>query len=179
MQTYSFLSSCVIMILGSSLDMLTRLLANQQRSQQPLSLLMLDIDHFKQIKDRFGHLAGDQALKLLADKLRDRLRTQDHAGRWGGEEFLVILPNTTAGGGLQVAENLRSSIASLDASHISPALKMSISIGLCSIPPTIQATPLQAIGRADEALYQAKQNGRNRVEAADIQSTEQWQPLTN
>lgn len=204
-QTYTFLASCVIVIIGSmglvlmtkeradahnrqlamhdeltglpnrryTLEMLTHLLASQQRSQQPLSLLMLDIDHFKLINDSCGHLAGDQALKLLSDNLRSRLRTQDHAGRWGGEEFLVILPNTTASGGLQVAENLRSSVEGLNARHINPTLRMTISIGLCTLPPTAGASPLQGVGRADEALYQAKQNGRNRVEVMDIRSAVQ------
>jgi len=150
-----------------SMEVLNRLLAALNRGRQPLSLLMLDIDHFKRINDNHGHLVGDRALKQLAGALRSRLRTQDHAGRLGGEEFLVILPNTSAAGAREVAETLRRSVEQLtsDINEHSP-LNMTISIGICTLQPKTQLSPLDAIELADQALYRAKQNGRNRVEAA-------------
>ena len=150
-----------------SMEVLTRLLAALNRGRQPLSLLMLDIDHFKRINDNHGHLVGDRSLKQLAGTLRSRLRTQDHAGRLGGEEFLVILPNTTAAGAREVAETLRRSVEQLVANdHGHGPLNMTISIGICTLQPKTQLSPLDALELADQALYRAKQNGRNRVEVA-------------
>ncbi|MFD1698629.1 diguanylate cyclase [Halopseudomonas phragmitis] len=149
------------------LEVLERLLAASNRQQQPLSLMMLDTDHFKLINDRHGHQVGDQSLKLLADTLRSRLRTQDHAGRLGGEEFLVVLPNTQASGARELAEQLRQSIEqSTFLTRDSRPLTLTISIGLCCLEPGGELDSQQAISRADQALYLAKQNGRNRVEMA-------------
>ena len=150
-----------------SMEVLNRLLAALHRGRQPLSLMMLDIDHFKRINDSHGHLVGDHSLKQLASALRSRLRTQDLAGRLGGEEFLVILPNTTAAGARELAEALRQSVEQLasDIDGHSP-LNMTISIGICTLEPKTRLSPLEAIEQADQALYRAKQNGRNRVEAA-------------
>ncbi|RHW20744.1 GGDEF domain-containing protein [Pseudomonas jilinensis] len=149
------------------LEVLERLLAASNRQQQPLSLMMLDTDHFKLINDRHGHQVGDQSLKLLADTLRSRLRAQDHAGRLGGEEFLVVLPNTQASGARELAEQLRQSIEqSTFLTRDSRPLTLTISIGLCCLEPGGELDSQQAISRADQALYLAKQNGRNRVEMA-------------
>lgn len=149
------------------LEVLERLLAASDRQQQPLSLMMLDTDHFKLINDRHGHQVGDQSLKLLADTLRSRLRTQDHAGRLGGEEFLVVLPNTQASGARELAEQLRQSIEQTRfLTRDGRPLTLTISIGLCCLEPGVELDSQQAISRADQALYLAKQNGRNRVEMA-------------
>lgn len=149
------------------LEVLERLLAASDRQQQPLSLMMLDTDHFKLINDRHGHQVGDQSLKLLADTLRSRLRTQDHAGRLGGEEFLVVLPNTQASGARELAEQLRQGIEQTSfLTRDGRPLTLTISIGLCCLEPGVELDSQQAISRADQALYLAKQNGRNRVEMA-------------
>lgn len=150
-----------------SVEVLERLLGALKRSRQPFSLLMLDIDHFKQINDQCGHMVGDRALRLLADGLRARLRAQDLAGRLGGEEFLVILPDTSATGASLLAESLRRSVAQLrlQCDGGSPQ-QMTVSIGVCTVLPGSHPSPLEVIDLADQALYRAKQNGRNRVEVA-------------
>ena len=152
-----------------SLEVLTRWLAGMERGRQPLSLMMLDIDHFKRINDTHGHLTGDRSLQQLADILRARLRTQDHVGRLGGEEFLVILPNTTASGAHELAETLRRSVEQMASdSGDSSAPNMTISIGVRTLEADTRLNPEEAIDRADAALYQAKQKGRNRIETAEV-----------
>lgn len=154
-----------------SMEVLTRALAGVARGKQPLSLMMLDIDHFKRINDTQGHLAGDHALQQLAGILRARLRTQDHIGRLGGEEFLVILPNTGVEGARELAEVLRRSVEQMPyPSGAISAPNMTISLGICALAAGSQLIPEEAIGRTDTALYQAKQNGRNRVEAVQVEA---------
>lgn len=154
-----------------SLEVLSRQQATLQRSHRPFSVLMLDIDHFKQINDERGHLVGDRTLQQLADSLRTRLRAQDHAGRLGGEEFLIILPDTPATGACQVAEKLRQGIEQLrlqlDDERRGP-LQVTVTIGVCTQTPDSQLTPLDIVDLADQALYRAKQKGRNRVEMASV-----------
>jgi diguanylate cyclase (GGDEF)-like protein len=147
------------------LEALTQQLAAVSRCNLPLTLLMLDIDHFKQINDRFGHPAGDEALRQVADGLRARLRAQDIAGRVGGEEFLVILPQTSLEGALKLAESLRASIAELQLSTADDQqIALTISIGVSTLEEMPGAQGDSLIAAADAALYRAKQNGRNRVE---------------
>ncbi len=135
------------------------------RANLPLTLLMLDIDYFKQINDEYGHPAGDEVLRKVADCLRARLRAQDIAGRVGGEEFLVVLPQTSLHGALELAESLRSSVQALcvlaaDGREIS--LTISIGVSTLEVVPGLEGTTL--IAAADAALYRAKNKGRNRVE---------------
>lgn len=144
---------------------LTQQIALARRSQRPLSLLLIDIDYFKRINDTHGHLSGDMALRDVAACLRERLRAQDILGRWGGEEFIAILPDTDVAGARALAEALRrateqASFTSIDGQPI----PMTISIGLhvLALPSGNQRDDM--IGAADRALYLAKQNGRNRVE---------------
>ncbi|CAM8626117.1 diguanylate cyclase AdrA [Comamonadaceae bacterium] len=139
-------------------------LAQARRSGKPVSILMLDVDHFKSINDTYGHLTGDRVLRHLAAGLRNRLREQDMAGRWGGEEFLVVLPDTDAGGAVALADHLRADVESAgwstpDGRSIS--LTVSIGVHTCDSAPEVLDTVISA---ADEALYRAKQAGRNRVE---------------
>lgn len=152
-----------------TLEVLSRQQATLQRSHRPFSVLMLDIDHFKRINDECGHLIGDRTLQLLADGVRDCLRAQDHAGRLGGEEFLIILPDTSAVGAGQAAEKLRQRVEQLplefEHGRRDP-LQVTVSIGVCTQTPDSQLTPLDVVGLADQALYRAKQKGRNRVEMA-------------
>lgn len=138
----------------------------QVRSGQPLTLLLLDIDHFKQVNDKLGHIVGDTCLKAIAGVLVGNLRSIDLVARFGGEEFLVLLADTSAETGLLVAEKLRRALenAVIDTGLAAqPELKITASFGVCAVPPT-QALSLEAaIECADRALYAAKCSGRNRV----------------
>jgi diguanylate cyclase (GGDEF)-like protein len=140
-----------------------RLLAARQR--QPLSLMMLDIDHFKGLNDRFGHATGDEALCVFAATAQLELREHDIMGRLGGEEFALVLPGTDLDGALQAAERLRLAVAEalLPISGNTYTLTVSIGVVLVDANEHIKA----ALARADHALYAAKSGGRNRVEVGD------------
>ena len=130
-----------------------------------LSLLMIDIDHFKQFNDNFGHLIGDEELKIVARTLTDTLKGMDCVARYGGEEFAVILPRTPLGGGMVVAEAIRKSIASRELKRKTNGENfgaITISVGVARYRHG-DDTPESLIRRADEAMYQSKKNGRNRV----------------
>lgn len=141
-------------------------LAQAQRSGQPLGLL-LDVDWFKRINDEHGHLSGDRVLRELAARLRAQLRTQDIIGRWGGEEFMALLPGTSQAQAQQLAERLRQSIEREHFhSHDGQSLQVSVSMGVHSSQHGAHASAEQLVREADGALYRAKQLGRNRVECA-------------
>jgi diguanylate cyclase (GGDEF)-like protein len=131
-----------------------------------LCALALDVDHFKGVNDGHGHPGGDQVLARIAHACRDALRTFDLLGRTGGEEFLVLLPDTRLAQAWPIAERLRLAVASIDCGDIADDLKVTISIGMAELQPD-DASLRELVGRADSALYQAKANGRNRVEATD------------
>jgi len=136
-----------------------------QRQQTPLSLLVLDIDHFKRINDTHGHAAGDAALVKIAKCLRQTVRGSDMLFRYGGEEFVVLLSNTASDGAELLAQRLLYRIATMDCSDIAPGLRITASIGVATLNHP-EETPEQMLKRADEALYRAKRQGRNRVEVA-------------
>ncbi|QYJ82021.1 sensor domain-containing diguanylate cyclase [Shewanella aegiceratis] len=135
-----------------------------RRQQTPLAILMIDIDRFKAINDTYGHLAGDQALKTIAQALKEKLRRpSDLVSRFGGEEFAMILPNTSCDGALQVAELMRSTVCELPLAWGEQAIPLTISIGICAeVIVDDQHTQL-LVDQADKALYRAKHEGRNRV----------------
>ncbi len=135
------------------------------RDARPLSLLMLDVDFFKQFNDAHGHLAGDDCLRAVGQRLRECLRRPaDVVTRYGGEEFAILLPNTDEAGSLKVAEMLRTSIEGLRIPHIrSPFGFLSLSIGVSTQVPESDIEPLRLVRLADEALYRAKAEGRNGV----------------
>ncbi|MBD8532042.1 MULTISPECIES: diguanylate cyclase [unclassified Massilia] len=139
-----------------------RLLALRQ--QQPIALLMLDIDHFKQLNDRFGHATGDEALVKFAATCNAALREHDILGRLGGEEFALALPGTDQDGALHAAERLRQGVAATRLLTCGNDYTMTVSIGLVVVDPG-EDLPT-ALARADHALYDAKRNGRNRVEVS-------------
>jgi diguanylate cyclase (GGDEF)-like protein len=140
----------------------------------PMCLFMVDIDYFKQYNDNYGHQQGDKALQIIAKTLLENTkRSQDIVARYGGEEFVVILKNTEMLDGMYVAENLCRSVSRLGLEHLYAPLKhLSISIGVASTTPSANSTPRELIHQADEALYVAKDSGRNRVAAFKEQKHE-------
>jgi diguanylate cyclase (GGDEF)-like protein len=132
------------------------------RDGKSLSLVMLDIDNFKLINDDHGHQAGDKILSQLAARIQKQLRPYDILGRYGGEEFLLLLPETSLSRAMQTAERIRACIADKPFKDGNQPLKVTISIGVSSANYGIKLT--EAIKVADQALYSAKLNGRNRVE---------------
>lgn len=141
---------------------LERILARCSDLHEPLSLLMLDIDHFKRINDTWGHPAGDYVLKEFAGLTARQIRPTDFLARWGGEEFALILPHTRVKEGEIVAERIRNQSAAHRFVFDGHSFPVTVSIGLTEWTDTLE-TPAALLARADKALYQAKQNGRNRV----------------
>jgi diguanylate cyclase (GGDEF)-like protein len=137
-------------------------LRRAQRSHRPLSVVMLDLDHFKAINDQHGHLCGDQVLVGVGRILRETLRASDERCRYGGEEFLLVLPDTTAEGAARVAENLRVRFARTPVLCARGAVRFTASLGVAQAMPG-DADVNAVLGRADAALYAAKAAGRNRV----------------
>jgi diguanylate cyclase (GGDEF)-like protein len=141
------------------------------RHGSPVSVLMLDIDHFKQVNDAFGHSAGDGVLRSVAQVLRDSCRVYDVAGRYGGEEFCVVLPETKVGNTTVVAERIRERMAASSFDVGSDSVVVTASIGIAGIDSAEDEgtlSPSTLIDRADRALYSAKHLGRNRVELWDV-----------
>ena len=152
-------------------------LASAARQHTPLSLLMLDLDHFKRVNDHYGHLAGDQVLRHTVAVVRQRLRAQDVLGRYGGEEFLLLLPGTDVAGAQQLAQQLCQALQAAPCHWRDQSIAVTASVGIASVSasaPTDWETLLQA---ADQALYRAKDNGRNRVEVAPPLSEMHVAPL--
>jgi len=154
------------------MDRLEEELRRSMRFKLPLTVLMLDIDHFKRYNDDFGHLVGDATLKEVADLLKRNLRRVDLVGRYGGEEFIVVMPETRVRNASEVAERIRSSIARHDFQVYNVRTKVTVSQGIAvfdgespdltaASDPKMIATEL--IRKADESMYRAKEEGRNRV----------------
>jgi diguanylate cyclase (GGDEF)-like protein len=140
-------------------------LARLQRFGGSLALVVADLDWFKDVNDRYGHPAGDAVLREFAALLQETLRNVDLAGRWGGEEFLLILPGTDLAGGAQVADRIRTALAGrIVISAEGEPIPITASFGVAATPPATTATEL--FSAADAALYDAKRNGKNRVETA-------------
>ncbi|WP_166360037.1 response regulator [Pseudomonas akapageensis] len=136
------------------------------REQAQLSLLMIDVDYFKSYNDNFGHLDGDEALRKVAEAIRESCsRPSDLPARYGGEEFVLVLPNTSHGGARLLAEKLRQTIEALQIPHVSPepGSSLTVSIGLATMVPQVGSHCRQLISAADKGLYLAKHNGRNQV----------------
>jgi diguanylate cyclase (GGDEF)-like protein len=143
--------------------MLAQMVQARRQLQRPASLLVLDVDHFKRVNDEHGHLVGDRALVHIARTLQANVRNGDSVARVGGEEFLVLLPNTTLAEATDLAERLRACLASSPLRAGSTELAMTVSIGVAELAPAETATACAE--RADAAMYRAKRAGRNRVEA--------------
>jgi diguanylate cyclase (GGDEF)-like protein len=132
------------------------------RYDHPLSLLMLDIDFFKRVNDKYGHQTGDIVLKMVADSFKTSLRDTDICGRMGGEEFAILLPETNAEKALEIANRLLSTIAATEINLLDTKLQVTVSIGLSALTSNQDSIDL-LISKADKALYEAKNTGRNRV----------------
>ena len=140
-------------------------LSRAARARTSVGLIVMDLDHFKRINDEFGHAAGDKALQQVAEVLQKSKRDYDYTGRWGGEEFLVVLPGTSLSQAAMVAERIRTSIQAvrLDLGRPEP-VELRASLGVTCAPPVSPPVELDDLLRqADAALYRAKREGRNRV----------------
>jgi diguanylate cyclase (GGDEF)-like protein len=150
-------------------DTLKRMVAYASRSLSPLSAIMLDLDHFKQINDRYGHGRGDEVLAAVGLAITESLRGSDFAGRFGGEEFLILLPDTTAPAALAVGERIRAAIATIALPGLDRDITASLGIAdLLEHAGTVEGL----IREADRALYTAKAEGRNRTVLAVASGSE-------
>jgi diguanylate cyclase (GGDEF)-like protein len=139
-------------------EVLTYEIERSHRYQQSLSLVMCDLDYFKQINDQYGHQAGDKVLVSIAECLRQLLRKTDVFARWGGEEFIILLPHTNLDEAAQLAEKIRTSIAEIGRDN---GIKVTASFGVSQFHPNEDEIAL--LKRVDDALYEGKHNGRNQV----------------
>jgi len=142
-------------------EALEREIVRARRHERPLSLLMFDIDLFKNVNDQYGHLAGDYALRELARLVQDRIRRDEVFARYGGEEFVIVLPETPLDGATALAESIRSRVEAHPFVFQTEAFPLTISIGCAEL--TDQKSAEELIGLADQKLYEAKRSGRNRM----------------
>ena len=151
---------------GAIVDILQRVLAHAARANEAVSVILVDLDNFKQINDMHGHPVGDAVLREVSTRLGWSLRAYDALGRYGGEEFLIVLPGCSTGNALEVAERVRGSVANEAVTTNAGELPVTISLGVAGTDsPPVEMDAL--ILGADKALYRAKQGVRNRVESAD------------
>jgi diguanylate cyclase len=151
-------------------DRLAHDYAQWKRYQTPLTLMMADIDRFKQINDSYGHKAGDKALKLIARLLKQALRETDFIARYGGEEFVILLTQTPAAQAADVAEKLRAVVEKAEFNNGDARIPITLSIGFSSF--RVSDGPEEVFARADAALYRAKAGGRNQVCGEGVLSNE-------
>jgi diguanylate cyclase len=155
--TGSFNRGCIMRMLDDEI-------ARARRSNTPCAIALIDLDWFKGINDAYGHPTGDEVLRTFAITVFANLRHIDKFGRYGGEEFLLVLPETPEGDAVRTLDRLRAIIADLDWSAFSPGMQVTISAGVATLKP--DETPDTFLARADRALYAAKAQGRNRIASA-------------
>jgi diguanylate cyclase (GGDEF)-like protein len=155
--TGSFNRRCIMRMLDDEI-------ARAHRSQTPCSIALIDLDWFKRINDAYGHPTGDEVLRTFAITVFANIRNFDRFGRYGGEEFLLVLPDTLGDGAVHILDRLRAIIADLDWSAFSPDMRVTISAGVAMLRP--DETEDSLLARADNALYAAKARGRNRIASA-------------
>jgi len=136
--------------------------ARHRRYERNAALVMFDIDHFKKINDSYGHQAGDAVIQQTAELVRQSTRDADIAGRYGGEEFVVLLPDTDSEGAVTFAERLRQSIEAHEVVHEGRSIRFTVSLGIADLSEPTNGYA-QLIERADIALYSSKASGRNQV----------------
>jgi diguanylate cyclase (GGDEF)-like protein len=149
-----------------AMEMVSAELKRSRRSRSPVSLLMIDVDHFKSVNDQHGHLCGDAVLAAIGARLRSTLRSSDLKCRYGGEEFLALLPDTSREGALRAAEIARKALAELETPWHGQTIRITSSFGVATAR-TNEVDPTPLIARADAALYCAKHDGRNCVRVED------------
>lgn len=145
------------------MEVLSQTVAQAERYDSGFCVAMLDLDHFKRVNDQYGHPVGDAVLRAVCEAAWSTLRQVDQIGRYGGEEFAVLLPQCPLSDALVVLERVREAIANTHLGHLAPHLKMTISIGVTAYRTRDNVNNL--LERADQALYQAKQAGRNRIKS--------------
>ncbi len=144
------------------MDALAEEYRGARRYEHPLTILMMDLDHFKAVNDRYGHEAGDSALRSSADAIRPLLRDTDHFARMGGEKFAILLPETDLAEGSQIAERLRRAVAGARVPSSQRTFSITVSIGVAEMHAH-DAGGESILNRVDRALYEAKAEGRDRV----------------
>jgi two-component system cell cycle response regulator len=154
---------------SSILTELGRELARAQRECRPLGVVIVDLDHFKQVNDTYGHLAGDAVLREAARRMQNSIRQYDSIGRYGGEEFLILFPGCSATDSYAQADRLRKQLGQAEMSVNDQSLRITASFGVTTAMPGEAWTEEALIRKADEALYVAKKSGRNRVEILTYQ----------
>jgi len=155
---------------SSILGELGRELARSERESRPLGVVIVDLDHFKQINDTYGHLAGDAVLREAARRMQNGIRQYDSIGRYGGEEFLILLPGCGEAEIFAQADRLRKQLAQAEMSVNDCSVRVTASFGVTTALPGERCTEESLIRKADEALYVAKKSGRNRVEILTLRS---------
>jgi two-component system cell cycle response regulator len=145
------------------LDFIDRELASAHRHGHPLSMVMMDIDHFKAVNDDRGHLAGDHVLKEMCGRIQPRIRREDLFARYGGEEFAAVLTVTPLIGALQFAESIRALLAQTPFTFAGEDFPVTVSLGVATVHNDASVESMELISRADANLYEAKHGGRNRV----------------
>src|ERR1700682_3516869 len=155
--TGSFNRRCIMRVLDDEID-------RAHRSKAPCSIALIDLDLFKRINDAYGHPTGDEVLRTFAITVFANIRAIDRFGRYGGEEFLLVLPDTGDDAAFRMLDRLRAIVAELDWSAFSPGMRVTLSAGVAALKP--DETPDTFLARADSALYAAKAGGRNRIASA-------------
>jgi two-component system, cell cycle response regulator len=158
---------------GTVIEIAQLELAHAARKGESAALIVADIDGFKQVNDTYGHLAGDAILRETAKSLAARLRAYDVLGRYGGEEFLILLPGCNAANAGKIAEELRAAVASASVTTEAGELSITMSFGFATVQPGESATWEDLVRAADDALYRAKRGGRNRVAGPAAQDEKQ------
>ena len=161
----------------SFFDGIKTLIQECEEAGEPLSVIMVDIDHFKSINDRFGHATGDKVIKLLADILTQAVRADDLVGRYGGEEFCVALPGVDEAKAADIAEQMREVVHDGKSAKFTSAIRISASFGVASKDGD-ELTPSALVDLADKALYEAKESGRNRVKRWSLMASGEAGPNT-
>jgi diguanylate cyclase (GGDEF)-like protein len=146
---------------------LQRAVAGCNQNQRPLTVFMIDIDHFKKVNDTFGHLAGDRALQAIASRLQESIRREDKIGRYGGEEFIILLPGTDEKPATKLAERLLDIVREMVIPFDGKTIKVTVSLGIAQCRIGKESWE-ELLKRADNALYQSKQRGRNRWTISEI-----------
>jgi diguanylate cyclase (GGDEF)-like protein len=149
------------------MDTLSKEIIRHARTQEPLGLMLADIDHFKAVNDKHGHAVGDQVLAAVVRRITESVRAVDSVGRYGGEEFLIVLPNCDSSGAVAVAERCRGAMADCPVQTSAGPICVSISIGVFSTTEAMPSGQSTLLRSADRALYHAKASGRNCVKQAD------------